>query len=175
MRVLGYRVFRASASGGGCLRSWVMDTVWGRGENVAGCGTTGCGGPPAQHVGRTGCGFHAFAHLRSLRAYADVQRLEEDRAGRPIPWCGPSGPAVICAVVAGFGTVQLGSRGWRGQRAEIVVLFGGSLMAERMADRYQVPLLPLPEDLGWTERLIGGEWGLTHAEALHLPGEFEAA
>lgn len=56
-----------------------------------------------------------------------------------------------------------------------MLLFGGSLIAERMANRYQVPLLPLPEDLERTERLIGGEWGLTHAEALRLPRGFEAA
>ncbi len=175
MRVLGYRVFRASSSGGGCLRSWVMDTVWGHGENLAACEAPACQGPPAQHVGQTGCGFHAFAHLRSLRTYLEIQRLEEDRALRPIPWCGPTGPSVISAVVAGSGTVQLGSRGWRSERAEIVLLFGTSLMAEQMATRYQVPLLPLPGDLEWTERILGGEWGLTHEEALRLPAEFEAA
>ena len=175
MRVVGYRVYRASSSGGGCLRSWVMDTVWGQGENRAACDETACGRPPARHTGPTGCGFHAFAHLRSLRTYLDVQRLEEERARRPIPWCGPSGPSVICALVAGSGTVQLGRHGWRADRAEIVLLFGGSSMAERMANRYQVPLVPLPQDLERTERLLGGEWGLTHEEALRLPAEFEAA
>jgi hypothetical protein len=44
-----------------------------------------------------------------------------------------------------------------------------------MANRHQVPLLPLPDDVEWTERLLGGEWGLTHAQALRLPAEFEAA
>jgi hypothetical protein len=35
--------------------------------------------------------------------------------------------------------------------------------------------VPLPQDLERTERLLGGEWGLTHEEALRLPAEFEAA
>ena len=175
MRVVGYRVFRASAAGGGCLRSWVMDTVWLQRSNVAGCDEASCPGPPARHAGNTGCGFHAFAHLRGLANYLAVQRQEEALALRPIPWCGREGPSVICGVVAGSGTVQLGSLGWRSTRAEIVLLFGHSLTAERMANRYQVPLLPLPRDVEWTERLIGGEWGLSHDEALRLPPEFEAA
>jgi len=156
------------------LRSWVMDSPWQRGENWAACPKPGCSGPPAAHHGVSGCGFHAFARLRSLASQLEVQRREQERSVRPIPWCGPAGPSVICGVVAGWGRVQLGSRGWRSTRAEIVGLFGGSRLAEQMASRYGVTLLPLPVDLERVERFLGGEWGLTHAEALRLPAEFEA-
>jgi hypothetical protein len=152
-----------------------MDTVWTQGENHAACEQEGCRRSPARHTSTTGCGFHAFAHLRSLQGYLEVQHLEQERARRPIPWCGPTGPSVICGVIAGSGTVQLGTQGWRSQRAEIVLLFGDSAMAERMANRYQVTLLPLPRDVERTERMLGAEWGLSHAEALRLPAEFDAS
>jgi len=42
-----------------------------------------------------------------------------------------------------------------------------------MANRYQVTLLPLPVDVEKTERLLGGEWGLSYDDALRLPADFE--
>jgi hypothetical protein len=150
-----------------------MQTVWSRGENLATCGQPGCGHPPSAHDDTSGCGFNAFAHLRSLRRYLDVQRMEQERSARPIPWCGQEGPSVLCGVMAGWGTVQLATLGWRSTHAEIVALFGTSAMAERMANRYQVTLLPLPVDVEKTERLLGGEWGLSYDDALRLPADFE--
>jgi hypothetical protein len=173
MRVLGYRVFRASPEMGGCLRSWVMDSVWKRGENWATCERPGCGCPPAQHGGTTGCGFHASGSLEAIHGYLSLQRLQQDREELQEENLGPAGPSIVCGVVAGFGTVQLGSRGWRSSRCEIVALFGRSLPVEVMAGQYHVPLLPLPDDLDRAERLTR-EWGISLGEALHLPADFDA-
>ena len=61
---------------------------------------------------------------------------------------------LICGVVAGSGKVMLCESGWRASGAEILALFGESLMAKRTAERYQVPLLPFPVDVGRTEAYV---------------------
>lgn len=168
-RVLGYRTFRSDPERAGVLRSWIMaDTVWHRGINVAGCAEGSCSGPPSRHTRATGCGFHGFAHLDRLSLHLRHQRSEEQRMiGKRGLHRADTVSGLICGVVAGSGTVMLCESGWRASRAAIVGLFGESLMAEQMAERYEVPLLPLPVDLARTEAYLS-EWGLTHAEALNL-------
>lgn len=176
MRVIGFRAWQGDESQGGWLRSWVFqESVWRVGVNVARCeGFTGggfagqrnCPGPPSQHGnGTMGCGFHAFGHLSGLEIYLRHQRDAEAIHGVVVP--SPMG-GLICGVVAGSGRVQLGSLGWRASRAEVVALFGAAPLAELLAERYRVPLLPIPTDLDRTER-FSREWGLSHDEALALP------
>lgn len=168
MSVLGYRAFWALPEQGGLLTSYVMTTyVWQRDGNVASCS---CGGTPTQHPERhgTGCGFHAWYHLRDLRRYLDNQRSEEDRPTKGGLWKPPSRTHLVCGVVAGYGTMELAEFGWRALRAKVVALFGESALAGRVAQRYAVPLYRIPRNLDGIERYFR-EWGLTPAEELRRP------
>ncbi len=170
--ILGYRAFRADPSKGAVLRSWIMqDTVWGRGVNQGRClgGALTCPGPPSAHTDRTGCGFHAFAHLDGLRIYLRHQEAQEARmTGRRALWCPDTIDGLLCGVVLGLGRVQLGTVGWRSTHAAVAAIFGATPLAEALADRYCVPLLPIPTDYARSERYLA-EWGLTYNEALTLP------